>query len=142
LTTWTSNTWRRRITAQIHALLPQRFYPAIVATGRSRLWRRRAFLILMDVIFGGIEQFAPAIIIETLVGLDLLVLIFLIVIACTQGLFFGRMLGFLAEQRFAILLGDLIIIGVDFREGEEAMTVAAIIDERRLQRRLDPRNLG
>jgi hypothetical protein len=54
----------------------------------------------------------------------------------------GGVLGFLAEQRVTILLGDLIVIGVDFREGQEAVTVAAVIDERRLKRRFDPGNLG
>ena len=52
------------------------------------------------------------------------------------------MLGFLAKQRVAIGLWDLIIIGVDFAEGEEAVAVSAIIDERRLQRRFDPGHLG
>src|SRR3546814_758171 len=31
---------------------------------------------------------------------------------------------------------------MDFRKGEEAVAVAAIIDERRLQRRFNPRHLG
>ena len=60
----------------------------------------------------------------------------------TQPLFFGRVLGFLTQQGFAIRLGDLIIIGMDFAEGEKAVAVAAIVDERRLKRRFDPRNLG
>jgi hypothetical protein len=51
-------------------------------------------------------------------------------------------LGLLAEQGLAVLARDLVIIGVDFREGEEAVAVPAIIDERRLQRRLDPGYLG
>jgi len=51
-------------------------------------------------------------------------------------------LGLLAEQRLAVLLGDLVIVRVDFGESEEAVTVAAIIDERRLQRRLDPSHFG
>src|SRR6185312_13209906 len=58
-----------------------------------------------------------------------------------RGFFFGVGL-FFGEQRLAILLGDLVIVGMDFREGEEAVTVAAEIDERRLQRRFDPRDLG
>src|SRR5262249_39595203 len=33
--------------------------------------------------------------------------------------------------------GDLIVVGMNFAEGQEAVTVAAIIDEGRLQRRLD-----
>ena len=52
-------------------------------------------------------------------------------------------LGFLlADQRFAIGDGDLVVVGVDFGEGEEAVAVAAILDERRLQRRLNTRYLG
>src|SRR3546814_7522246 len=47
-----------------------------------------------------------------------------------------------AQQRVPVFLRDLIIIGVDFRKGEEAVAVAAIIDERRLQRRFNPRHLG
>ena len=69
-------------------------------------------------------------------------LVFLAVELGAQRGFFGGVLGFLAEQRLAILLGDLVIIGMDFREGEEAVAVAAVIDERRLQRRFDPGNLG
>ena len=46
------------------------------------------------------------------------------------------------EKRLSVRDGDLIIIGMDFREGEEAVTVTAIIDESRLQRRFDPRYLG
>ena len=50
--------------------------------------------------------------------------------------------GLLGEQRLAVGLGDLVIVGMDFREGEEAVAVAAVIDEGRLQRRLDPGDLG
>ena len=57
------------------------------------------------------------------------------------GFFFGG-LSFFSEQPVAIFLGDLIIIRVDFGEGQEAVAVAAIIDERRLQRGFDPGNLG
>ena len=46
------------------------------------------------------------------------------------------------EQRHAVGEGDLVVVGVDFREGEEAMAVAAILHEGRLQRRLDARHLG
>ena len=59
-----------------------------------------------------------------------------------QSLFLGGMLRFLSQQRFAIGLGDLVIIGVDFAEGEEAVAVAAIVDERRLERRFDTGYLG
>ena len=54
----------------------------------------------------------------------------------------GNRHGFLAEQGFAILLRDLVIVRVYFREGQKAVPVAAVIDERRLERRLDARDLG
>ena len=45
-------------------------------------------------------------------------------------------------QGVAVGLGNLVIIGVDLAEREEAMAIAAVVDERRLQRRFDPRDLG
>ena len=59
-----------------------------------------------------------------------------------KALFLGGVLGFLAKQRFAVGLRDLVIIGVDFAEGEEAVTVSAVIDERRLERRFYPGDFG
>ncbi len=49
---------------------------------------------------------------------------------------------FFRQQRLPVGDGNLIIVGVDFREGQEAVSVAAVIDERRLQGRLDPRDFG
>src|SRR3569833_1457751 len=49
---------------------------------------------------------------------------------------------FLFEQGLPVGDRDLIIVGMDFREGEEAVAVAAVIDERRLERRFDARDLG
>jgi hypothetical protein len=46
------------------------------------------------------------------------------------------------DQRLTVGDRDLIIIRVDFAERQEAMAVAAIFDERRLQRRLYARDLG
>ena len=69
-------------------------------------------------------------------------LVLVVELGRAQRRFLGGMLGLLAEQRLAILLGDLIIIRVDFAEGQEAVAIAAIIDERRLQRRFDPGYLG
>jgi len=37
---------------------------------------------------------------------------------------------------------DAVVIGMDFAEGEEAVAVAAIFDEGRLERGFDPRHLG
>ena len=52
------------------------------------------------------------------------------------------MLALFAQQGFAIFARDLIIVGVDFAESEEAVAVAAIIDKGRLERGFDPRHLG
>ena len=54
----------------------------------------------------------------------------------------GGELGLLAEQRLAVFARDLVIVGVDFGEGEETVAVAAVIDERRLERRFDTSDLG
>ena len=48
---------------------------------------------------------------------------------------------FLRDQGLAISDWDLVIVGMDFREGQEAMAIPAVIDERRLQRRFDPGHL-
>src|SRR3546814_6926544 len=54
----------------------------------------------------------------------------------------GGMFGLFAKQRVAVFLRNLVIIGVDFAKGEEAVAIAAIFDERRLQRRFDAGYLG
>ena len=46
-------------------------------------------------------------------------------------------LAFLAQQCLAVLARDLVIVGMDFAEREKAVAIAAIFDERRLQRRFD-----
>ena len=48
---------------------------------------------------------------------------------------------FLAQKRFAIGHGDLVIIGVNFRKREEAVAVSAVIHKGGLQRGFDPRDL-
>ena len=62
----------------------------------------------------------------------------------------GFMLGFrstvrafvFGDQRLTVGDRDLIIVGMDFAEGEKAVAVAAVIDERRLKRRFDAGYLG
>jgi hypothetical protein len=49
--------------------------------------------------------------------------------------------GFLGEQRLPVRDGDLVVVGVDLREGEEAVPVPAVVHEGRLERRLYPRDL-
>ena len=46
------------------------------------------------------------------------------------------------DQRLTVGDRDLIIVGMDFAEGEEAMAIAAIFDKGCLQRRFDARDLG
>ena len=48
---------------------------------------------------------------------------------------------FLGHQRFAIGLRDLIVVGMDFAESQEAVTVPAIFHEGGLQGRFDPCDL-
>ena len=59
-------------------------------------------------------------------------------------LFFGLAMGALIglDQRLTVGDRDLIVVRVDFAERQEAVAVAAIFDERRLQRRLYARDLG
>ncbi|WP_276487477.1 MULTISPECIES: hypothetical protein [Bradyrhizobium] len=56
------------------------------------------------------------------------------------GLAMGALVGL--DQRLTVGDRDLIIVGMDFAEGQEAVPVAAIFDEGGLQRRLYARNLG
>ena len=56
------------------------------------------------------------------------------------GLAMGAFVGL--DQGLTVGDGDLIIVGMDFAEGEEAVAVAAIFDKGCLQRRLYPRDLG
>ena len=46
------------------------------------------------------------------------------------------------RQALTIGDGDLIVVGVDFAEGEEAVAIAAVLDEGGLQARLYADNLG
>jgi len=56
------------------------------------------------------------------------------------GLAVGALVGL--DQGLTVGDRDLVIVGMNFRKGEEAMAVAAIFDKGRLQRRLYPRDLG
>src|SRR3981189_218404 len=48
----------------------------------------------------------------------------------------------LVDQRLPVGDGDLVVVGMDFAESEEAVAVAAVVDEGSLKRRLDARDLG
>jgi hypothetical protein len=62
------------------------------------------------------------------------------VFAFFLGLAMGALIGF--DQRLPVGDRDLIIVRMDFAEGQEAVPVAAIFDEGGLQRRLYARDLG
>ena len=65
-----------------------------------------------------------------------------LVLGIRLGLGLGaRIFLFLGQQRLAVRRRDLVVIGVDFRKGQEAMAVSAIVHEGRLQRGFDPRDL-
>ena len=49
---------------------------------------------------------------------------------------------FLGDQRLPVGDRDLVVVGVDFGERQEAVAVAAVVDEGGLERRLYPRDLG
>ena len=55
------------------------------------------------------------------------------------GLAMGALFGF--DQGLTVRDGNLVVVGMDFAEGEKAVAVAAIFDEGRLQRRLYTRDL-
>ncbi|WP_283806094.1 hypothetical protein [Bradyrhizobium sp. ORS 375] len=61
------------------------------------------------------------------------------VLALFLGLAVGPLLGL--DQRLPVGDRDLIVVGMDFAEGEEAVAVAAVLDEGRLQRRLNAGDL-
>jgi hypothetical protein len=56
------------------------------------------------------------------------------------GLAMGALIGL--DQRLTVGDRDLVVVGVDFAEGQEAVAIAAILDEGGLQRRLYARDLG
>ena len=60
------------------------------------------------------------------------------------GLGLGRALRalVLGDQRLPVGDRDLVVVGMDFAEGEKAVAIAAVVDEGGLQRRLDARHLG
>ena len=55
---------------------------------------------------------------------------------------FGDLAALGLDQRLPVGDRDLIVVRVDFREGEEPVAVSAVVDERRLKRGFDPGNLG
>ena len=105
-----------------------------------------AFLDRGDIVLVGRVDFLEAIFGEIL-GQRLRTLVVRIVFVAghfaavfflvAQPRFFLGGFGFRLEQRFAVFLGNLVIVGMDLAEGEETVPIAAEVYEGRLQRRFD-----
>src|SRR2546425_10569954 len=62
------------------------------------------------------------------------------VLALFLGLAMGALVGL--DQRLTVGNRDLVVVGMDFAEGQETVAVAGILGERRLQGRLYARDPG
>jgi hypothetical protein len=62
------------------------------------------------------------------------------ILALFLGLAMGAFIGL--DQRLTVGDRDLVVVGMDFAEGQKTVAVAAIFDESRLQRRLYARDFG
>ena len=129
--------------AQRHALAAQFLGRVIAGLAATTPVRATAF---GRFALGGFAFWRAIFIIVVVMGrlddLDALAILVLIVEVGAQCSLFLGMLALFAQQGFAVFAWDLIIVGVDFAESKETVTVAAIIDKRGLERRLDPRHLG
>ena len=65
-----------------------------------------------------------------------------LILGCLLGACAALLGGLLLQQRLPVGDRDLVIVGMNFGEGQEAVAIAAIVDEGRLQRRLHARHLG
>ena len=103
---------------------------------------RRNLVRFRSVNFGqtAIEIFVFVIIVKVAV-VRIVAVVFSVLRSAKCGLFFG-MRGFFGEQCIAIRLGNLVVVRVNFAEGEETVPVASEIDECRLKRGLYARYLG
>ena len=107
--------------------------------GRDLVFLRRVYLFytIFGEVFG--ECFARLLILSIVLVAGQFAAFFLF---GAQASFFFSCLGLFCQQLFAILLRDLVIIRMNFAEGEETVTVAAEVDESCLQRWFDPGYLG
>ena len=66
------------------------------------------------------------------------------VLGAVLGLALRRLFGgfLLGQQRLPVGDRDLVVVRMNFIEGQETVSVPAVLDERRLQRRFDPCHLG
>jgi hypothetical protein len=106
--------------AQVHATLAQILDRGLVAVRLALATRGLAGLFAAFELLGDVGIY-PAIVLEAL-DIVLVVTLFVVrVIVGAQGCLLGGMLGLFAEQRVAVFFGDLVVIGVDLAEGEEAV---------------------
>jgi len=94
--------------------------------------------VLDDVALDAVAMAAPARIAMTRTATATAVVgaVFGLFLSFAMGAFVGL------DQRLTVGDRDLVIVRVDFAEGQEAVAIAAIFDEGRLQRRFYPRDLG
>ena len=96
-----------------------------------------------DMVLVAIVDFGHAVfVIARAVKADIVAEIVGILVGGAKGSLFLGVAGLFGQQRLAVFLGDLVVIRVDFAEGQKAVAIAAEVDERRLQRRFDPGYLG
>ena len=114
----------------IVAILPALAAATLGGFGRRALGIRLGRVLIL-MMMSRLDQLDP-VLARVLVILDL---------GAQRGLFLGMGALFL-QQRLTVLARDLIIIGVNFAESQETVTVAAIIDEGGLERRLHARHFG
>jgi hypothetical protein len=98
----------------------------------DRIEGLRRMVIAVAIITFSVMRFGfAAIVIAIVIAMMIIIVIML-----------GVFLFLLAQQRLPISQRDLIIVRVDFGEGQEAMAIAAIFHEGRLERWLNARHLG
>jgi hypothetical protein len=119
---------------------------ALVRNTLGVLWQRLALDRLGGGIGAGVETFddvaADALAMAAAAGVAMARAAAAVgaVLALFLGLAMGLFLGL--DQRLPVGDRDLVVVGMDFAEGEEAVAVAAIFHKCSLERRFDPGDLG
>src|SRR5690606_20309907 len=121
---------RRRF---LHRVFRADAFERFVGAVGFRLALVRFATVVVAVLFGFVAR-RPFGLLLARVGRGIVLVFFLFLAA--------RVVGLLFQQGFAVRDRNLVVVGVDFAEGEEAVPVTAIFDERRLKRRFDAGHLG
>jgi hypothetical protein len=133
--------------AQIQALATNLVGSLVLATAAAARGPLAIFRVTLAVIPLGLKLafrlFGVVVVtVILMVGVERPVLAVIILGLGAEAFFLGGMFGLFAQQRFAVRLGDLVIIWVDFAKSEKAVAVSAIVYERRLKRGFDAGYLG